>query len=125
MASKFVAYSGYLPADYTLPDAQVGGDNLASGKRETMSAVTVTRGGIAISVRPWKTARKWVFNYNSIGYASIDSFKRFFEAGVFKFQPFGSSTIEFSVRWVDPSFEPVEIMPDYYSLSFTIEEVVD
>jgi len=125
MASKFVAYSGFLPADFTLPDAQVGGDNAASGKREAMSAITVTRGGLAISVRPWKTIRKWVFNYNSIGYASVDSFKRFFEAGVFKFQPFGSSTIEFSVRWVDATFEPVEIMPNYYSLSFAIEEVID
>lgn len=121
--AKFVAYSGASPADITLVNPQVGGDAL-TGYRRSASDVTLMRNGAPISVRNWKTLRRWNFNYNAIASAGVTDLYDYFQARVFKYQPTGSALVEYTVRWVETEFRPAQIKPGYFSLSFTIEEVV-
>lgn len=124
MAAKFVALSGASPADFTLPDAQVGGDNPENVIRRQQSNITLTRNGVVVSERVWTQVQRWTINYNVLSSFNVAAFLNFFNAKVFKLQPFGNDSTEYTVRWADSEFKPVQVSPGFYKLTFTIEEVL-
>ena len=121
--AKFVPISGASPADLTIEAPQIGGDPIVNYS-ERSADVELSRNGVPISVRRWTGKRRWTFSYNAVAGSYISSLREYFQARVFTYQPTGSSSIEFNVRWVGSDFLPAQTAPGYWSLTFTIEEVV-
>jgi hypothetical protein len=119
---KFVPYSGSTPADLTLPAPQVGGDE-AGSLRKVVSESVLTREGVAVSVRKRRDFRRWTLNYNAIETTKAAQIQGYFDERVFKFQPFGSPLVEYTVRAVDFEYAPSLVSPGYYAVQLTIEEV--
>ena len=121
--AKFVPASGATPTDLTLENPQVGGDPLVNYS-ERSADIELSRNGVPISVRRWTGKRRWTLSYNAVSSSYISSLREYFQARVFGYQPTGSAAIEFTVRWVGSDFLPVQVTPGYWSITFTIEEVV-
>lgn len=119
-----LTHSTLTPVLFTLPEAHLGSDDVIAELPRRAGRIETTRNGLVISSRVWKSVRKWRFRYNRISAANVATLRTFFNFGTMILCPYDVLAIQHVVRWVDDEFSAEYVSPGYYSMDFTLEEVI-
>ena len=107
-----------------LPVYHMGSDDLQETLHKTAAEIVHYRLGIPVSVRAWKTMRRWRVNFNLLTATQIELLQAYFEERTFLLLPTDDVNVSVSVRWVGSRFAPTYLFGANYSLAFEIEEVL-